>query len=127
METKKASVIGKVAAEAFKQSFDLIQSVAFGTAKSKGWWPDGIEPNHSEQIALMHSELSEALEWMRHADGKTPSDHIPEFSGLEEELADVVIRIMSYAGRTDLKISEAVLAKMEFNAGRPHMHGGKKF
>jgi NTP pyrophosphatase (non-canonical NTP hydrolase) len=123
MEAKKADVPGKVAAAAFKESFDLVQSAAFNTARSKGWWDK--EPNHPEQLALMHSELSEGLEYLRHGNG--PSDHIPAFSGLEEELADVIIRIMSYAGKTGLKISEAVLAKMEYNAGRPHMHGGKAF
>jgi NTP pyrophosphatase (non-canonical NTP hydrolase) len=125
MEAKKSNVVGKVAAEAFKQSFDMIQSAAYATARSKGWWPEQLDVNHGEQLALMHSELSEGLEYLRHGNG--PSDHIPAFSGLEEELADVIIRIMSYAGRTNLKVSEAVLAKMEFNAGRPHKHGGKAF
>lgn len=73
----------------------------------------------------MHSELSEALEYMRH--GNPPDDKIPEFSGLEAELADVVIRIMSYAGSNNLRISEAIVAKIKFNATREHMHGGKLF
>jgi NTP pyrophosphatase (non-canonical NTP hydrolase) len=123
METQKKEYVGKLAREAFKEAFGLLQAAAFNTARDKGWWDK--DPNHAEQIALMHSELSEALEFLRH--GNPQSDHIPEFSGLEEELADVIIRIMSYAGKTGLKISEAVLAKMEFNAGRPHMHGGKEF
>ena len=32
-------------------------------AKEKGWWDE--ERNNGEMIALMHSELSEALEWLR--------------------------------------------------------------
>ena len=76
-----------------------------------------------ERIALMHSELSEALEYVRH--GNPPSDHIPEFSGLEEELADCVIRILDWSNWKGLRIAEAILAKHEFNKGREFRHGGK--
>jgi NTP pyrophosphatase (non-canonical NTP hydrolase) len=37
----------------------------------------------------MHSELSEALEALR--SGNKPDDHIPAFSGLAAELADVLL------------------------------------
>ena len=76
-------------------------------------------------IALMHSELSEALEGDRH--NNPPSDHIPEFSAIEEELADVVLRIMDTADWQKLRLGEAVIAKLRYNAGRPPMHGGKKY
>ena len=81
--------------------------------------------NVGEKIALMHSELSEALEYLRKDNG--PSDHIPDFSGAEEEFADVIIRIMNTAQRLHLRVAEAMIAKQAFNAGRPFKHGGKKF
>lgn len=109
----------------FKAAFKAMTARAFRIAKEHGWWPEGQEVNHGEQLALMHSELSEALEYLRH--GNKPSDHIPNFSGLEEELADVVIRIMSYAGRLNLHIPEAIIEKMAFNEGRSFKHGGKEF
>ena len=92
------------------------------TAEDHGW---KIDDNDAEKIALMHSELSEALEYARH--GNPASDHIPGFSGVEEELADVIIRIMHYGQRKGLRVAEAVLAKNEFNKTRPHKHGGKLF
>ena len=50
------------------------------------------------------------------------SNKIIEFSNLEEELADAVIRIMDYAFGKDLDIG-AILAKLEYNKSREFMHG----
>jgi len=111
--------------KAFEMAFRIMTKKAFRIACEHGWWPESEAVNHGEQLALMHSELSEALEFLRHGNG--PSDHIARFSGLEEELADVVIRIMSYAGRCNLRVSEAIVEKMKFNEGRPFKHGGKAF
>jgi NTP pyrophosphatase (non-canonical NTP hydrolase) len=77
------------------------------------------------KIALIHTELSEALESFRHGD--LPSDHIPEFTGSEEEFADAIIRIMNIAQGRGLRVAEALIAKQAFNAARPYKHGGKKF
>jgi len=93
------------------------------TALSKGWWDK--ERNNGEVIALMHSELSEALEYLRHGDPK--DDHIPGYTGVEAELADVIIRIMDFCFARGLRVAEALEAKMEYNAGRERMHGGKEF
>lgn len=92
-------------------------------ARDHGWWEG--ERNDGELIALMHSELSEALEGLRH--DNPPSEHIPEFSAVEEEFADVIIRILDMSQARGYRIGEAVLAKMEFNRNRPYKHGGKKF
>lgn len=111
-------------------------------ARGKGWWEErdllskeatlagGNDFNRftnsviqSSLIALIHSELSEALEAIRH--GNPPDDKIPEFSGLEAELADAVIRIHDMAGAYGLRVGEAIEAKMAFNHTREHKHGGK--
>jgi NTP pyrophosphatase (non-canonical NTP hydrolase) len=105
-------------------------------AESKGWnaddpsrgdgtCPEAIRQNVLQhdcmKIALMHSELSEGLEGLRH--GNPPSEHIPDFTAVEEELADTIIRILHYSGRRQLRIGQAVVTKMAFNAGRPYKHG----
>lgn len=107
----------------FVSAFNYIKMMAHETAKQKGWWDkdagDGVA------IANIHGELSEAWEWIRKRN--PASDHIPEFSGVEEEFADVIIRIMDTSEKRGYRVAEAILAKMKFNKTREHKHGGKEF
>lgn len=107
--------------EHFIDRYNDVAAIAHANAIDKGFWKPGVDRNDGEMIALFHSELSEALEAIRH--GNPPSDKIPEFSGAEEELADLIIRIMDTGMARGWRIPEAIIAKMEFNAGRPFMHG----
>jgi len=112
-------------ASKFVEEWNQLAKAVHETMVQKGFWEPGIEKNDGEQIALMHSELSECLEGIRH--GNPASEHIPDFRAAEEELADVVIRIMDTAHARGWDVAEAVEAKMTFNRNRPHKHGGKKF
>ncbi len=84
-------------------------------AKKKGWWDS--ERNDGELIALMHSELSEALEAMRNHGTK---------DNIAEELADCCIRIFDYCGAREIDLEKTLLKKIEYNRARPYRHG-KKF
>jgi len=105
--------------ECFKSGWLYVQAEVFANARDKGFWD--TPRNDGEMIALMHSELSEALEGLRH--GNPPSEHIKNFSALEEELADVVIRVMDMAGARGIDLSRAILAKHDYNKSRPRKHG----
>ena len=86
--------------------------------------------NDGEMLALVHSEISEALEALRGkgADGGLlPDDKIPAFAGVEAELADAIIRIMDLAHARGWRVAEALIAKMEMNKSRSYKHGGKAF
>lgn len=79
----------------------------------------------SQCFALIHSEISEALEGLR---AGNPYEHgLENVRSVEAELADAVIRIMDTAAAFRWDVGGAILKKVQFNAARPRMHGGKRF
>jgi hypothetical protein len=143
----------KVCNERGKANLLYLQTDIHNTAVRSGWWetpkwyadllqtlekgkvalpPEvaqqvakAAKRNVGEAIALMHSELSEGLEADRA--GNPPDDKVPEFSGLEAELADTVIRILDLAAGNNLRVVHAIYAKAERNKTRSYKHGGKAY
>ena len=122
--------------ESIAARVNALSAICHGNAYANGWWTnlhDGspLIRNDGEMIALMHSELSEALEGARKG---TMDDHLPRRRSVEVELADALIRIFDFAGAKGLDLGGAVAEKLEYNNNRlDHKRdarmadGGKKF
>ena len=67
-------------------------------------------------LALIHSEVSEAMEGFRAGDKHN----------FEEELADVLIRVLDCASGLGFDMDAAVSNKLEANRTRGYRHGGKR-
>mgnify|MGYP001608356455 CR=1 FL=1 len=108
-------------------SLNELAAQARAIAVSKGW-EDGHR-SFGDIIALMHSELSEALEEHRSGRGATEIYYRAEApdkpEGIPIELADTFIRILHFVGQHEIDFDRAVDLKMSYNATRPHRHGGK--
>lgn len=81
-----------------------------------GWWGDGADKYViGTKIALIHSEVSEAMEGHRKG---LMDDKLPHRRMVEVELADVLIRVFDLAGALNCDLTGAVREKMFFNAQR---------
>lgn len=113
----------------------MAQRLAHETATDAGWYKDPatgepVERNFGEVVALMHSELSEALE----ADRKgLMDDKLPHRDGREVEFADCIIRILDTAAALGLDVAGALVEKNRYNSQRAdhklenRAAGGKRY
>lgn len=114
---------------------NVLRDACHGAAASTGWWGHQVlgdlrtivrfpeSPTEqvlagslvAQKLALVHSEISEALEGHRKG---LLDDHLPHRSMIEVELADAVIRIADLAGALDLDLGGAIEEKLAYNAQR---------
>ncbi|WP_287099863.1 hypothetical protein [Mesorhizobium sp.] len=115
--------------------FNCIAHASHRESRAAGWYKnaDGTEKerNVPEMLALIHSEISEALEGFRK---NLMDDKLPHRKMVEVELADAIIRIGDLAGFLRLDVGTAMLEKMEYNRSREDhkieargKQGGKAF
>lgn len=88
-------------------------TIAYKTAKDKGFHDEEYPNTH--WLAMIHSEVSEALE----------ADRKGDVENFAEELADICIRTFDLAGLRGIDLEKVLLAKMKQNQDRPYKHDKK--
>lgn len=113
-------------------------------AVAHGWYDEKI--SFPEVAAMIHCEISEAIQEYREGKpliygccgfngsyceheqncdkGKKDCSCKPE--GLAVELCDAVMRIFDYLAYCGVDIEAVLVAKHEYNIGRPYRHGDKR-
>ena len=98
---------------------DLLVGLCHQRSVEGGWYSneDGSWKvrNKGEQIALIHSEISEAMEGERK---NLMDDKLPHRPMTEVEMADAVIRIADYCGAWGYDLAGALIEKIEYNRSR---------
>ena len=144
MKRFQTAITNEVYPSLFSYRINDIVETRHGLAKEAGWWTDqatgkplleaaGRWKNYviSGKLALVHSEVSEALEGERK---DQMDDKLPHRKMVEVELADALIRICDLAGAMGMDLGGAVAEKLAYNVHREDHHpenrakdGGKKF
>lgn len=100
----------------------------YQVACEKGWHDDddGEDAFVERSCNNLHDEVSELHEAWRNGRLRQQCDKPIPLTCLEEELADIAIRVFDDARHLNVDIVRALAIKHEYNKTRAFRHGGKK-
>lgn len=103
----------------------------FEVNRNNGWFEEGRTVG--DDVALIHSEVSEMLEAYRDGGLVDQTRHTqgglsltpPKPEGFGSEAADVLIRLLDTCHRRGINLADEFERKLEYNKTRGYRHGGK--
>jgi NTP pyrophosphatase (non-canonical NTP hydrolase) len=118
------------------KTLDQIADAVHKLAWDKGWHSaeEGEDAFVERMCNNLHDEISELHEAWRNNNLRGICDKadkmaelgIPPMTCIEEEMADILIRILDNARKLNVDIQSAIERKHKFNSERSHRHGGKR-
>lgn len=119
-----------------KSTLSQIADAVYAEAQAHGWHSDSEGEDAFVERACnnLHDEVSELHEAWRNNQLRTPCDKavkmvevgLPPLSCIEEEFADIIIRVCDNCKKLGVDITRAVIIKHKFNATRAQRHGNKR-
>lgn len=106
-------------------TLSYMQECVWEWTHNKGWEPNP-DRSFGEELALIHSEVSEALEAyrVRSFDRYTTPEGKPD--DVASEFADILIRLLHYSQAHDIDLTYEFWRKMQYNWTRAYRHGNKR-
>lgn len=110
---------------------------AHADAKSLGWYDEGQVRSDLESLAMVITEVCEAIDELRNgghehyynniilADGTNAPSAKPEGYGVE--VADAIIRLLDFAAYKGIDLEALIDEKLKYNLTRGHRHGNMAF
>jgi NTP pyrophosphatase (non-canonical NTP hydrolase) len=118
------------------KTLNEIADTVHALAWEKGWHSEKEgEDAFIERICNnLHDEVSELHEAWRNNELHLPCEKaekmiemgIHPLTCIEEEFADIIIRVLDNCRKLGVDIQSAIERKHKFNQGRAHRHGGKR-
>lgn len=117
--------MGKFTISTFVRAWADVAKRVHDTANANGFW-DEAKTNDlnlviSSKLCLVHSEISEGLEAVRH--GQPADDKLVQHPALGVEMADAIIRLMDLATFLNIDLPTIIEDKVRYNKSRPFKHG----